>query len=152
MLHVAHIGVGSNLGDRQANIAAAIERLRGARGIAGVQPSSVYETEPVGGPAQGPYLNAAARIDTTLDALGLLRLLLSIEASLGRVRAERWGPRTIDLDLLLFDREVIHTPELILPHPHLHERRFVLEPLAEIAPGALHPTLGKNVYELLQSL
>lgn len=150
---VAFIGVGSNLGNRDRLIASAVDRLRSAPGVVSVLLSPLHETDPVGGlPGQPPFLNAAARVETTLSPQRLLQLLLSIESELGRERRERWGPRTIDLDLLLYGDEVIDTPELILPHPRLHERRFVLEPLAEIAPDVTHPVMHRSIKNLLGEL
>ncbi|MSQ93724.1 MAG: 2-amino-4-hydroxy-6-hydroxymethyldihydropteridine diphosphokinase [Gemmataceae bacterium] len=151
----AYISLGSNLGDRRANLNGAIARLRAQPGIAVVSVSSYHETEPVGGPAdQPPYLNAAAQLRTTFDALQLLIVLQTIEAKLGRVRVERFGPRTIDLDLLLFDVEIveIESPEgnLTVPHQRMHDRLFVLEPLVEIAPLAVHPILKCTVHDLLR--
>ena len=132
---VAYIALGSNLGDRPALLDRALAELRGRTGVEVVHVSSLYETAPVGGPAgQGPYLNAAAELRTELAAAALLRLLLEVESGLGRVRTERDGPRTIDLDLLLYDDVVRDDNELTLPHPRLHQRLFVLQPLAEIAP------------------
>ncbi|MEP0841627.1 MAG: 2-amino-4-hydroxy-6-hydroxymethyldihydropteridine diphosphokinase [Phycisphaerae bacterium] len=153
MSSIAYIGLGSNLGDRRSAIETAVQRLRARSGIESVTISSVYETAAVGGPAgQRPYLNAAARAETTLSPRELLDALMAIERELGRRRRQRWGPRTIDLDLLLFDDRVIQTPELTIPHPRMHERAFVLEPLAEIAPQALHPLLGATMRQLKQSL
>ena len=151
--HTAYIALGSNLGNRQRHIEQATIRLASSAGILEVQLSSVVETEPVGGPSeQGRYLNAAARVVTTLEPQKLLELLLNIEHQLGRQRQERWGPRTIDLDLLLYDQETADTPTLILPHPRMHERPFVLEPLAAIAPDVMHPTLHKTIRELAERL
>jgi len=115
--------------------------------------SATYETAPVGGPAgQGPYLNQVLSLTTTLSAPELLQRLLAVETKLGRVRDERWGPRTLDLDLLLYGDLVHHDETLTVPHPRMHERLFVLQPLAEIAPGAVHPVLKKTIAELLADL
>src|SRR5438132_5073026 len=131
----AYIALGSNLGDRQALLEQALKALREHPAVAVLRVSSVFETEPVGGPAgQGRYLNAAAELETSLAAEELLQALLNVEARLGRVRAERFGPRTIDLDLLLYGTLTCESPQLTLPHPRMHEREFVLRPLAEIAP------------------
>jgi 2-amino-4-hydroxy-6-hydroxymethyldihydropteridine diphosphokinase len=156
-LVTAYLALGSNLGDRQAFLDAAIARLRLQPGVEVERVSSYHETEPVGGPVgQGQYLNAAAQIRTSLEPMKLLRVLLAVESQLGRVRAERFGPRTIDLDLLLYGTQVVNLREpdceLILPHPRLHERRFVLAPLVEIAPLAVHPVLQSTAKDLLARL
>lgn len=149
----AMIGLGSNLGDRRAFLEGATEALAATPGIVGLRVSAFRETEPVGGPAgQGAYLNAAALLETTLDPFELLRVLQAIETRFGRVRTIRWGERTLDLDLLLYGDRIIETSELTVPHPRLAERRFVLEPLSEIAPGAIEPRSGRRVSELLENL
>src|SRR5271154_5184952 len=126
----AYVALGSNLGDRQAFLDAAVARLRLQPGIEVERVSSYHETDPVGGPAgQGRYLNAVAQIRTSLEPMTLLRVLLAVETQLGRERAERFGPRNIDLDLLLYGTQVLSLresdKELMVPHPRLHERRFV---------------------------
>src|SRR5262245_45804846 len=137
MAVVAYIALGSNLGNRQSNLDRALAELRQHPGIAVERVSSYHETEPVGGPAgQGNYLNAVAELRTESTAAQLLQALLPIEERMGRVRTEHWGPRVIDLDLLLFGTDIIDIHEanidLRVPHPRMHERRFVLEPLVEI--------------------
>jgi 2-amino-4-hydroxy-6-hydroxymethyldihydropteridine diphosphokinase len=140
----AYIGLGSNLGDRRAMIAGALEQLRPRR------VSAVVETDPVGRTDQPRFLNAVAEIETDLDAPALLDRLLEIEAGLGRVRRERWGPRTIDLDLLLYGGVQLTSERLTVPHPELPRRRFVLEGLAELCPDRNVPGLGHTVRELLE--
>jgi 2-amino-4-hydroxy-6-hydroxymethyldihydropteridine diphosphokinase len=153
MSSLASIGLGSNLGDRRAALEGAIAALARTPGVSVRNVSSFHETEPVGGPpGQGKYLNAAVILETTLDPLAVLHLLQEIEAQFGRVRTVRWGERTLDLDLLLFDDRIIDTPELVVPHPRYATRRFVLEPLAEVAPEAVDPVTKQTVAELLRRL
>ena len=151
-VHRAYIGFGTNLGDRLASCRKALAALAALPGCRLSRTSSLYETEPVGLTEQPPFFNGVALLETEGDARWLLGQLLTIEVDLGRVRGVRWGPRTIDLDLLLFDEEIIASVELTVPHPRLHERRFVLQPLHEIAPALRHPVLGKTMGELLEAL
>ena len=139
----AYVGLGANLGDREATIRAAVEALSADEGIEVADLSTLRETEPVGVGEQPLFLNGVVALDTTLSARELLDCLLEIEQRFGRVRISgEHGPRTLDLDLLLYGNEVIDEPELRVPHPRLHERRFVLEPLAELAPGLVVPGHG----------
>lgn len=142
----AYIGLGSNLGDRRAMIADALGKLRPRR------VSSIVETDPVGKTDQPRFLNAVAEIETDLDPVALLDRLLEVEQGLGRVRHERWGPRTIDLDLLLYGDKQLTSDRLSVPHPELHRRRFVLEGLAELCPDRAVPGLGHTVRELLEKV
>lgn len=149
----AYVALGANLGDRVTNLRRALGLLRQSPGFEIIRASSFIENPAVGGPANSPaFLNGAAEISTTLSARALLDQLLEIEKQLGRVRSEKWSPRTIDLDLLLYDSQIIDEPGLTVPHPLMHERRFVLEPLAELAPNAIHPVLNRTIADLLKSL
>ena len=147
----AYVGLGANLGPREVTLLRAADLLAAADGVEVVAVSQLRETEPVGLVEQPPFLNGAVALDTSLTARALLDLLLEIERSLGRVRGERWGPRTIDLDLLAYGDERVEEEGLHAPHPRLHERRFALEPLAELDPELEIPGLGK-VSELIAAL
>lgn len=142
------IGLGSNLGDSERTIEAALARLDHVKGMRLKMRSQLYKTAPVG-PPQPDYINACAVFYTTLSPEQVLQALLNTEASFGRIRRERWGPRTLDLDLLLYDDWVVDTSSLSLPHPRMHERAFVLIPLAEIAAAWRHPIEQRTVEDLL---
>ncbi|MBL8761041.1 MAG: 2-amino-4-hydroxy-6-hydroxymethyldihydropteridine diphosphokinase [Phycisphaerae bacterium] len=148
------IALGSNLGDRQAHLRAAVESLSRLSGVEVARVSTIIETEPVGPAGQDRYLNGVARVRTTLSPRELLEHLLSIELQRGRDRASspRWGSRTLDLDLLVYGDRVIDEPGLTVPHPRLRERLFVLEPLAEIAPKLALPPDGRRVRDVLEAL
>lgn len=146
---LVYLGLGSNLGDRWANLHAAVQRLQAEPGLRVVAVSGVYETAPVDcPPGSGDYLNSAVAVETDRSPEDLLKLLLHIERQFGRVRTGPNSPRTLDLDLLLYADRFIDAPDLIVPHPRLHERAFVLEPLAEIAAQHVHPVLGATIADL----
>jgi len=145
-----YIALGSNLDDRLAWLREARHCLGGV--LTGLRTSSIYETDPVGYEQQPRYLNAVVAGTTDLTPFDLLHMVQMIEADLGRVRPFPNAPRTIDLDLLLYDELMLETPDLTLPHPRLHERFFVLVPLAELAPGLRHPRLNQTIEELLRAL
>jgi 2-amino-4-hydroxy-6-hydroxymethyldihydropteridine diphosphokinase len=148
-----YLGLGANLGDRRANLEAALAALRAHPRVRLTAVSSFIDTPPMGGPPGQPtYLNGAARIETDLEPADLLAELKRIERSLGRRDGPRWGPRPCDLDILLYGDRVVDDPDLIIPHLGLRERRFVLEPLCEIAPEAIDPLTGRTVRELLARL
>ena len=146
----AFVGLGSNLGDRAANLSSAIDLLREAADVIAV--SSAYETEPVGFADQPWFLNAAAEVAWHESPASLLTLLQAIEQRMGKATPFKDGPRVIDLDLLLLGDDVVDLPGLQLPHPRMHERRFVLAPLADIAPAAIHPDRGRTIASLLAAL
>jgi 2-amino-4-hydroxy-6-hydroxymethyldihydropteridine diphosphokinase len=147
---LVYLSLGSNIGDRSGNLNAAIDRLRAFGEVAAV--SSFYETEPVEFTAQAWFLNCAVALDTEKTPQQLLVGILAAEQLLGRRRGQKKGPRIIDLDILLFGNLIIDDPGLTIPHQAMHERRFVLEPLAEIAPDALHPVLQQTIRELRDAL
>ena len=147
---LAYLSLGSNVGDREANLRGALARLAEVGCVRAV--SSFYETEPVEFTAQPWFLNCAVALETTRMPKQLLHALLQLELEMGRRRTQDKGPRTIDLDILLFGNAIVNTPGLTIPHPALAERRFVLEPLTEIAPEAVHPVLKKTIRELLDTL
>jgi len=146
------VGLGSNLGEREAMIRLALEALSRLPGTHLVKASSLYDTEPVGEVDQPNFLNAVAQLDTELTARQLLWNLHLIEKRLGRVRTQRWGPRTIDLDLLLYGSLVLDEPELTVPHPELPARSFVLVPLVELDPLLVHPVTGETLLHHLSRL
>ncbi|MFH1091420.1 MAG: 2-amino-4-hydroxy-6-hydroxymethyldihydropteridine diphosphokinase [Pseudomonadota bacterium] len=146
--HQAGVGLGANAGDKLGQVKAALQSLGACPKIRFLAHSRFYHTEPVGVTDQEWFVNAAASIETDLSPHELLHTLLKIESRLGRVRAEKWGPRSIDLDLLFYGQEVIREEGLFVPHPHLHQRRFVLLPLSEVAPEWRHPILGLTPVEM----
>ena len=144
------IGIGSNEGDRLEHISCGAQTLGALSQVQLVQMATIRETAPVGGPPQAAYLNTVVELSTTLAPGDLLRALKQIEVEAGRRPSDvRWGPRPLDLDLLFYEDRVIHEAGLEVPHPRLHERRFVLEPLAELAPDLVHPVLKRTVQDLL---
>ena len=150
MRDLVYLSLGSNLGDRAANLTAAIDRLRHFGEVVAI--SSFYETEPVEFTAQPWFLNCAVALDTEKTPRQLLSGILDIEQQLGRRRGQQKGPRIIDIDILLFGDSIVEDPGLTIPHPAMYERRFVLEPLSEIAPDVVHPILKRSIQELRDAL
>lgn len=148
----AYIAVGSNLGNRLENLEAVKLELTRHPQVDFLRASSYLETEPVGGPPQGKYLNGVWEINTDFEPAELLELLLAVEKKFGRERGEKNSPRTIDLDILLYDSRMISKPGLEIPHPRMAERAFVLDPLCELAPAFRHPVIGKTMKELRDRL
>ena len=151
-MHLAYIGFGSNIGDRLVHIQNAIHALSKTEGITLQKVSSVYKTDPVGYEAQAHFLNGVAAIQTDLPPLSLLHTLKDIETAVGRQHRIRWGPREIDLDILIYEDMCLQKEKLVIPHPEMHLRRFVLVPLAEIAPDVVHPVFQETVQTLLDPL
>lgn len=149
----AYVALGSNLGERRANLDAVVEKLAAVPGVEVLARSRWYETSPLGGPPGQPdYFNGVVEIETALSPRVLLEKLLQVEKELRRVRAETWGPRVIDCDLVLYGDVLIDQPGLTVPHPRMRERRFVLEPLVELAPGARDPVTRLTAKELFERL
>lgn len=151
-IHAAYIGFGSNIGDRLAHIQNAVHILSKTDGIILKKISSLYTTDPVGYEAQAQFLNGVTAIQTSLSPLSLLHTLKDIETAVGRKHRIRWGPREIDLDILIYGDVYLQTEELVIPHPEMHLRGFVLVPLAEIAPDLVHPVFQKSIQTLLNRL
>lgn len=145
----AYISLGSNMGDKVAALKQAIELLRAHEGIQVIRVSSIYDTDPVGYEEQDVFMNIIAEVETALTGEELLTVCQSIEEELKRVRVVRWGPRTMDLDIILYDDQVIDSPTLTVPHPRMHERAFVLVPLVELNEQLVHPVYQKTVEQLL---
>jgi len=150
--HTTYIGIGANMGDKEKNIKGAIEFIDNSPHCKIVKTSKYYQTKPVGYLEQEDFLNCAIEVKTLLNPLELVRFLLSIEKKFKRERVIRWGPRTLDLDVLLYDNITSSLEEIILPHPRMHERMFVLEPLCDIAPYVIHPILNKPIIQIKASL
>lgn len=145
------LSIGSNLGDRQANCEMAMAHLT-ARGVRIIRASAMHETKPWGVLDQPDFMNLAVEADSSHDPRALLSIIKQIELDMGRVASRRWGPRLIDIDILLYDMAVLDEPDLVVPHPQMHERAFVLDPLCEIAPDVMHPILNKSASDLLRAL
>ncbi|MGK9045621.1 2-amino-4-hydroxy-6-hydroxymethyldihydropteridine diphosphokinase [Mammaliicoccus vitulinus] len=148
-MHTAYLGLGSNMGDRELQLVEAIKLLNDIDGIEVTQVSPIYETKPIGYTEQPDFLNMCIEISTELESSELLKVCMMVEQQLHRVRVERWGPRTIDIDILLYDQSVIQSPDLEVPHPRMTERAFVMVPLNDIASNVVEPISKKYIWELL---
>lgn len=151
-MNLVYIGLGSNMEDRIENIRTALEQMRKTKGLKVLRVSSLYRTEPMGYEEQDWFINAVAEAETSLNPLQLLDRLLTIEQKMARNTPFKWGPRNIDLDILIFGSRVIEEPELTIPHPLMEQRRFVMEPLSELSPRGTHPLHKKTFLELLTDL
>ena len=150
--HTAYIGIGGNMGEKEKNVKVALELINNSYHTQITKTSKFYETKPMGYLKQEDFLNCAIEVKTLLMPLELIRFLLSIEKELKRERVIRWGPRTIDLDVLLYDNIISSQEEIILPHPRMQDRMFVLEPLCDIAPYVIHPILNKSIIQLKKEI
>jgi len=148
-LAIIYLGLGSNLGDREKNLNRALKELKNLKSVEVMKRSSIYEAEPVGFKDQRWFLNAVIKIKTKLPPLSLFYLLKGVEKKMGRIKGKRWGPRKIDLDILLYDSVIMNDEKLILPHPQMHKRRFVLIPLIELGTRLKHPVLKLTPKRLL---
>ncbi len=147
-----YVGLGSNLGNREEYLINAITRIDAYKGIYVVNKSGFYETKPIGGPPQPDYVNCVIELETKIKPQKLLKEFQKIELELGKKPNVRWGPRVIDIDILLYGNKVVNNHNLKIPHESMHERIFVLEPLCEISPKLKHPILKKTIFEILQEL
>jgi len=150
--HIAYIGMGSNMGNKRENIKSAIARIDQSTYTNVIRVSKIYDTKPMGYTEQDDFVNSAIQVRTLLTPVELIRFLLEVEAELKRERIIKWGPRTIDLDVLLYEDIITSFEEIVIPHPRMHERMFVLRPLKEIAPYVMHPILNKRITELEEQL
>ncbi|TAN61197.1 2-amino-4-hydroxy-6-hydroxymethyldihydropteridine diphosphokinase, partial [bacterium] len=152
MIERVYIAIGSNLGDRRANCTQAIANISRIPSVRVVKISSLYETEPWGVRDQPNFINCAVEAETSCDPRTLMSILKNIEADMGRKDGPKWGPRVIDFDIIFYGSRIIKEDDLVIPHPHAHERSFVLTPLIEIEPGLMHPILKKTVSELVSRM
>jgi 2-amino-4-hydroxy-6-hydroxymethyldihydropteridine diphosphokinase len=149
---ISYLGIGSNLGDPVQNCREALREISSLKNTRVLRRSSLYRTQPVGNASQEWFVNGVLEVRTAFTASHLLKALQWVEQALGRVRTEKWGPRTIDIDILLFGQEIVETGDLVIPHPEMHKRRFVLVPINEIAPYVIHPRYGVSMKGLLDRL